>query len=170
MATTTLAMPVVVRGQVEGPGTCLIVNCSRPTLSCVLNIQCLKAVTCIAGCPEKKEVDACYLLCELTYGYNSTEYRRLLQCMSDHGCLPVSPANGVCLADDSDTIKNLTNMAQVHIKTICYYQWSLILSFLAISSCFDKCVWFLPFDLEPKINVGNIIIISSCTSCIHTHS
>ena len=33
--------------------------------------------------------------------------------MSDYGCLPVSPANGVCLANDSDAVKNLTDMAQI---------------------------------------------------------
>lgn len=39
-----------------------------------------------------------------------------MQCMSDHGCLPVSPSDGVCLANDSDTIKNLTDMTQVKGK------------------------------------------------------
>ena len=81
----------------------------------MLDSQCRKASFCNAECTGKKNVEACNLLCELTYGYNSTKYRALLQCMSDHGCLPVNPPDGVCLANDSDTIKNLTDMAQVRV-------------------------------------------------------
>lgn len=114
VSSSAFAMPVVVRGQVGGAGTCILMNCSRPTLSCLLDDQCRKASMCNAECLGKTNSDACNLLCELTYGYNSTKYRSLLQCMSDHGCLPVSPPNGVCLANDTDTIKNLTDMAQVH--------------------------------------------------------
>ena len=111
---TSGVMPVVVvRGQVGGPGTCVLLNCSIPTLECLLDRQCRKAALCNAECLDKKNNEACNLLCELTYGYNSTKYRALLQCMSDHGCLPVSPPDGVCLANDSDAIKNLTDMAQV---------------------------------------------------------
>ena len=113
-------MPVVVRGQVGGSGTCVLVNCSIPALECMLDSQCRKASFCNAECTGKKNVEACNLLCELTYGYNSTKYRALLQCMSDHGCLPVNPPDGVCLANDSDTIKNLTDMAQVKDKAICF--------------------------------------------------
>ena len=104
---------VVVRGRVGGPGTCLIKNCSKPSLECLTDGQCRKATACNTGCSVKKNADACNLLCELNYGYNSTKYRELLQCMSDHGCLPVSPDNGVCLANDTDTVKNLTSMSQV---------------------------------------------------------
>lgn len=115
-------MPVVVRGQVGGSGTCVLVNCSIPALECMLDSQCRKASFCNAECTGKKNVEACNLLCELTYGYNSTKYRALLQCMSDHGCLPVNPPDGVCLANDSDTIKNLTNMAQVQVAKDIYFQ------------------------------------------------
>ena len=105
---------VVVRRHVGGPGTCLIKYCSKSSLECVADSQCRKATACNTGCAGKENTDACNLLCELDYGYNSTKYRQLLQCMSDHGCLPVSPDNGVCLANDSDTVKNLTSLAQVN--------------------------------------------------------
>ena len=36
-------MPVVVRGQVGGSGTCVLVNCSIPALECMLDSQCRKA-------------------------------------------------------------------------------------------------------------------------------
>ena len=121
-------MPVVVREQVGGSGTCVLVNCSIPALECMLDSQCRKASFCNAECTGKKNVEACNLLCELTYGYNSTKYRALLQCMSDHGCLPVNPPDGVCLANDSDTIKNLTNMAQVQIKMFTFNLYRVLLS------------------------------------------
>ncbi len=99
-----------------GPGSCLLLNCSKPTFECLLDKQCREAAWCNAKCQGKADVEACDLLCELTYGYNSTKYRSLLQCMSDHGCLPKSPPDGTCLANDSDAIKNLTNMSQVKGK------------------------------------------------------
>ena len=111
--------PIIsVRGQSttvggSGPGSCLVANCSKTVLECLADGQCLKASMCNAGCSKKANVEGCDLLCELTYGYNSSKYRELLQCMSEHGCLPVSPPDGVCLANDTDTVKNLTDMAQV---------------------------------------------------------
>ena len=81
----------------QGPGTCILTNCSEPTVACVLKEQCRNAVFCNYKCQNKKNQEACNLLCELNYGYNSTEYRSLMQCMSDHGCLPVSPSDGILM-------------------------------------------------------------------------
>ena len=101
---------------IGGPGSCIVLNCSVPSVSCLAEEQCRSAVLCNSKCQNKANDEACNLLCELTYGYNSTKYRNLMQCMSDHGCLPVSPPDGVCVANDTDTIKNLTNMSQVKGK------------------------------------------------------
>lgn len=106
----------VVSDSIGGPGTCIVANCSLSSAACLLDGQCRKATSCNAGCTKEENVEACNLLCELTYGYNSTKYRALMQCMSDHGCLPVSKqSDGICLANDTDTIKNLTDMSQVMI-------------------------------------------------------
>ena len=48
--------------------------------------------------------------------WNVFRYREFLQCMSDHDCLPKSPPDGKCLADDTDAIKNLTELAQMKGK------------------------------------------------------
>jgi hypothetical protein len=54
------------------------------------------------------------LLCELTYGYNSTEYKTNMQCIVDHGCIPkAQESDGICLATDQETVQNLTSMEQV---------------------------------------------------------
>ena len=118
-AYTSMAIPhskYMKAAQTRGPGSCILVNCSLPSVTCFLDRQCRQATLCNAKCQGKKDEEACNLLCELTYGYNSTKYRNLMQCMSDHGCLPVSPSDGICLANDSYTIKNLTDMAQIKGK------------------------------------------------------
>lgn len=102
--------------QISGPGSCLFVNCSKPAAACMLNSQCREAALCNYKCLNKTDSEACNLLCELTYGYNSSQYRQLMQCMSDHGCLPKSPSDGKCLAGDTDTVKNLTDLSQVKGK------------------------------------------------------
>lgn len=111
--------PIVVRGQVGGPGTCILSNCSKPVLECLVEGQCGKAILCNSKCRNQANQEACNLLCELTYGYNSSKYRAVLKCMSDHYCLPISPPDGSCLANDTSTIKNLTDMSQVCFTTIC---------------------------------------------------
>ena len=99
-----------------GSGACVLANCTVPTLQCLTESHCSRAVLCNAKCFGKATNEACNLLCELTYGYNSSKYRNVLQCMSDHECLPAAPSDGVCLANNTDTIKNLTDMAQVKGK------------------------------------------------------
>lgn len=107
---------VDLRLQDNGPGSCVLVNCFKPFALCMLDTQCRQAIICDENCLNKANKESCNLLCELTYGYNSSKYREVLQCMSDHGCLPTSPPDGKCLAQDTDTVKNLTNLAQVKGK------------------------------------------------------
>lgn len=99
-----------------GPGSCVVFNCTKPLLACLVDTQCREAAICNTKCASQTNEQACNLLCELTYGYNSTLYRSFLQCLSDHDCLPVSLPDGKCLAGDSDAIKNLTNLSQVKGK------------------------------------------------------
>ena len=109
--TDCTAPALLTRGRVGG--SCHIKYCSKLSLECATDSQCRKAIACNSGCAGKENTDACNLLCEFNYGYNSTKYRQFIQCMSDNGCLPVSPDNGVCLANDSDAVKNLTSLSQV---------------------------------------------------------
>jgi len=92
---------------------CIVRHCSGLAEKCIVNRQCLSALTCNAKCQKSKEVDACNLLCELTYGYNCTEYKEAMQCMVDNNCFPQEPPDGTCLATDNQTITNLVNMSQV---------------------------------------------------------
>ncbi len=102
---------------IGGTGSCVEANCSKDITPCLFDGQCRDALFCSLKCETKKDQrDACDLLCELTYGYNCTKYRTLMQCMSDHGCLPPSPPDGTCLANDTDVIKNLTTMTQLKGK------------------------------------------------------
>ena len=139
------ATPISVRGQTaqSGPGSCLVANCSKTVLECLADGQCFKASLCNAECSKKANAEGCNLLCELTYGYNSSKYRELLQCMSEHGCLPVSPPDGICLANDTDTVKNLTDIAQVCNFNIFKFAVLKMIMFLCVVSTL-----FVPsFDL-----------------------
>ena len=107
---------VAMKKKMGGPGPCVIANCSKFFFTCMLETQCRQANLCNAKCLSKKNIEGCNLLCEVLYGHNSTKYRSLLQCMNDHSCLPVSPPDGICLANDTDAIKNLTDMTQVAIS------------------------------------------------------
>lgn len=107
-------IPKSVFGQMSGlrGAGCMFANCSKSFGACMLNGLCRQAALCNYKCQGKANDVACNLLCELTYGYNSSQYRAMIQCMSDHGCLPVLPPDGKCLAGDADTVKNLTDLSQ----------------------------------------------------------
>jgi len=88
----------------NSPVSCILANCSLQFGACIVNSQCRKAADCNKDCLSKPDNEAC------------TQYRNMMQCMSDHGCFPKSPPDGKCLAQDTDTIKNLTNLAQIKGK------------------------------------------------------
>lgn len=97
-------------------GSCVTKYCAQEARQCGTQWSCIKASACNANCQffHKKTSEACNLECELSYGYNSTKYRALVQCMADHHCLPVNvKSDGVCLANDNQTIRNLTQLAQI---------------------------------------------------------
>ena len=116
VARAHLSNEELVLRQFGGSGTCILANCSKPAITCLLDTLCREAVICNYKCQGKTDEEACNLLCELTFGYSSTKYRNLMQCMSDHGCFPKAPPDGTCLANDTDTIRNFTDMAQARGK------------------------------------------------------
>lgn len=101
---------------VQGTVQCIMANCSKPVGVCIIDPTCMRAMECDTKCQLDKNVNACNLLCELNFGYNSSKYRDMMQCMVAHDCMPKMKPDGVCLATDNDTIRNLTAMDQVKGK------------------------------------------------------
>jgi len=99
-----------------GTVTCLTRYCLTESTACFTNLNCTRAVMCNARCLGQPEEDGCDLICELTYGYNNTQYTNVLQCATKHNCLPVTTHDGICLAQDVDTVQNITSMKQMSGK------------------------------------------------------
>ena len=119
--------------------TCTIWKCSSELKSCLSDRKCAIALGCNAQCVSKSNADSCNLLCELNYGYNNTEYSNLLSCLVESGCLPVSPMDGVCLADDSQADKSLVRMDQID------GQWWVLKGL----NCGQDDIWTGGFDYFP---------------------
>merc|ERR1711907_637439 len=133
-----------IESHLAAPGNkCIQANCSSQAKACGTEWSCIKAGACNANCAlpwHKKDRESCNLLCELSYGYNSTKYRDLMQCMSDHGCLPLTKkSDGICLANDTDTIKNLTSLSQIPGK------WWIVRG----RNCGQNSDWPAGFDYFP---------------------
>jgi len=133
-----------IESHLAAPGNkCIQANCSSQAKACGTEWSCIKAGACNANCAlpwHKKDRESCNLLCELSYGYNSTKYRDLMQCMSDHGCLPLTKkSDGICLANDTDTIKNLTSLSQIPGK------WWIVRG----QNCGQNSDWPAGFDYFP---------------------
>ena len=98
--------------------TCLAGNCLSPLSSCVTSLQCMKTVGCINGCLldniyQQDKVAACAYICEMTYGYENTEFTSLIDCMLQNQCLEQYPEDGPCIGGDKDGLKSVTKMEDI---------------------------------------------------------
>lgn len=95
---------------------CVTMHCGLQMARCLADSTCRAAMICNARCQGKRNEQACNLLCELTYGYNSSMYHEGVQCMVDNHCMDAAKnasSDGTCLATSEEAIKNLTDMEQV---------------------------------------------------------
>lgn len=128
--------------------SCVQQHCFVQAEECGTEWSCIQAGACNADCQffHKKTEEACNLECELSYGYNSTKYRAMVQCMADHGCLPVSNhSDGVCLAQDNQTITNLTDLAQIGQSSTRSGKWWIVRG----QNCAQNADWPAGFDYFP---------------------
>jgi len=141
-ARNTISSKHLESAKVGSGDNCVSEYCGPEAKSCALSWGCIKATACNADCQffHNSTSEACNLLCELNYGYNSTEYRQLMQCMSDNGCLPVTgKSDGICLAQDNQTITNLTDIGQIPGK------WWIVRG----QNCGQNSDWPAGFDYFP---------------------
>merc|ERR1719336_3827685 len=96
--------------RLDGPISCIAKNCAGEFAGCMKDKKCRQAMFCNTKCEFERDVDGCNLICELTYGYNNTKYTEALGCSTKHGCIPHAKDDGKCLANDTQTITNLTSM------------------------------------------------------------
>jgi len=80
--------------------TCLAGNCVSPLVTCMGDLQCMKTVGCANGCIlehlyEKDKVAACAYLCEMTHGYQNTQFTDVIGCMLDNECLIEYPMEDI---------------------------------------------------------------------------
>lgn len=82
-------------------------NCTRELISCATDLDCISVLVCITGCdPEDAE---CSYTCGMI-GLDNQPFLDMSQCMADIGCLPTYPDDGICLAEDSDALQELTDL------------------------------------------------------------
>ena len=82
------------------------------------NYQCLKTVGCVNTCmldnmESEEKVAACAYLCEMTHGYENTEFEAMMGCMLDSGCLLQYPEDGPCVGSDSDALQSVNTMEDI---------------------------------------------------------
>jgi len=157
-----------------GGNNCVSQYCEDEAKSCGTEWSCIKAGACNADCEffHKKTSESCNLLCELNYGYNSSKYRQLMQCMSDHGCLPLTnKSDGKCLAQDTQTIQNLTSLEQIGQVGNASGKWWIVRG----QNCGQNGDWpagfdyfpcqrdeFVPSPGDPHFKAGGIDHIAYC--------
>lgn len=94
---------------------CIAMHCAVPATSCVVQGNCRNALKCSMDCgsvPVEK-IAGCQYLCEMTYGYESTEYIDFIKCAVDNHCITPTPADGHCRASAKDTVQDITDFSQI---------------------------------------------------------
>ena len=56
---------------------------------------------------------ACAYLCEMTHGYQNTEFTDLIGCMLDKQCLEQYPEDGPCIGSDTDALASVKTMEEI---------------------------------------------------------
>lgn len=135
----TLRYDQVLTSHLKSEAKCVLEHCSTTLFRCMLDEKCRKAAICNTKCQSQSDVDGCNLVCELNNGYNNKAYSELLVCFVKNKCLPVSPMNGKCLAQDNQTVTTLTNMEQVSGK------WWILKGL----NCGQDALWRAGFDYYP---------------------
>ena len=79
------------------------------------------------------KVAACAYICEMTHGYENTQFTDMINCMLDNQCLEQYPEDGPCIGGDEDALQNVKKMEDIEgklqgvsIKSIFY--WDILLS------------------------------------------
>lgn len=102
---------------------CMIEHCAKELIGCaghsLLGDKCMGTVGCIIkGTPFPRDKynrapQAAYI-CEMVSGYESEPFGDFIKCAGeDHKCLPQYPTDGECLAQDEDTVQNITSLEQL---------------------------------------------------------
>lgn len=101
---------------------CMIEHCMKEVTTCVASAvngdKCLETLQCNLACgkgdDQHNRAPGCAYLCEMTTGYKSEAYTKMIECMGErHKCLPSYPDDGDCLATDADALQNLTTLDQL---------------------------------------------------------
>jgi len=104
--------------------SCIMKNCLPQVAACVghsiTGESCLETLKCNLKCSkdpdgwEYNRAPGCAYLCEMTSGYKSPAYTKMIECIGErHKCLPIYPNDGECLAQDSDALQNITSLDQL---------------------------------------------------------
>ena len=144
--------------------SCINTYCGKETKACGTDWKCVKAGACNADCQffHKKTSESCNLLCELNYGYNSTAYRHLMQCMADHKCLPVTgKSDGICEATDAQTLQNVTSIEQIGQVPGKSGKWWIVRG----QNCGQNSDWPAGFDYFPCQRDDFVPVNLPCVGC-----
>ena len=98
--------------------TCLAANCVSSLGSCAVSPSCMRTVGCVNGCIlehlySEDKVAACAYLCEMTHGYQNTQFTDLIDCMLTQACLEQYPEDGPCIGEDKDGLQTVTKMEDI---------------------------------------------------------
>jgi len=94
------------------PGLCIALHCSDRAYQCWKDQECYDILMCMQKCQDSQS-GTCILDCGLAKISNNEGFQNLMHCMMKNNCIPPTPPDGKCLAEDSDALFLLTDLETV---------------------------------------------------------
>merc|ERR1719471_1650027 len=94
------------------PGVCIALHCSDRAFQCWRDQECYDILMCMQKCQDSQS-GTCILDCGLAKISNNEGFQNLMHCMMKNNCIPPTPPDGKCLAEDSDASFLLTDLETV---------------------------------------------------------
>jgi len=96
---------------VKGQTFCIVTHCGWETTQCVLDPKCWEVLTCLQDCQGQPDEAGCSFECGMEDA--DENFQNLVKCMVDNDCMAKYEDDGICMAEDSDALQEITDISQV---------------------------------------------------------
>ena len=86
-------------------------HCFLEIGACVVDSECFQILNCLQDCAGKPDEAQCSFSCGMLGG--NENFRKVLKCMVENGCMPKYEDDGICLAADDAALQDITDIAQL---------------------------------------------------------
>ena len=78
----------------------------------MVDSKCFQILNCMQDCAGKPDEAYCIAMCGMLDSKNDN-FKKMVDCMVENGCMPSYNDDGICLAADYEALQDITDIAQL---------------------------------------------------------